>query len=172
MEKRSDILFLIGMPGSGKTFWSHKVSDQYGFELFDTDQLIETKEHALIPEIFDNKGEAYFRLQEHELLKELIQENAGFYVVSTGGGMPCFHDNLQQMKTAGTVIYLQASVDTLYENLKKELSGRPLLQEYEDDLKQRLATLLNARASCYEKADYIFNVEELTLSKFAAIFAS
>lgn len=169
MEKTSDILFLVGMPGSGKTYWARKIADEYGMEMHDTDQIIESEEQAIIPEIFDKKGEVYFRQKEHEVIKRIIKDKKAKSVVSLGGGAPCFHDNMQLMKDAGTVIYLKAVIDTLFEQIKNEISDRPLLKEHADDLHQRLQTLLSARESFYEQADHIFETEDLSLPTFAAI---
>lgn len=169
MENTSDILFLAGMPGSGKSYWAQQLAKEYGLEVHDTDHIIESEEQTFIPEIFDKRGEDYFRKKEHEVIMQIIAANRKKSVVSLGGGAPCYHDNMQLMKEAGTVIYLKAAIDTLFDQIRNEISDRPLLQEHADDLRKRLQTLLDARKHFYEQAHYIFEVEDLSLPKFAAI---
>ncbi len=168
MKKTSDLLFLIGMPGCGKTHWAQQIAQEYQLERCDTDQIIQSKEGTIIPEIFDKKGEAYFRQKEQEAIRQIIAEKTKA-VVSLGGGAPCFHDNIKLMKNAGTVIYLKASIDTLFEQIRKEISDRPLLKEHADDLRLRLQTMLAARRQFYEQAHHIFEVEGLSLATFAPI---
>lgn len=169
MEKTADLLFLAGMPGSGKSHWAQQVAAAYGYALVDTDKVIEAEEQAFIPEIFDKKGEDYFRKKEHEVITRLIDTRMDKMVISLGGGAPCFHHNMQLMKNAGTVIYLKAGIDTLFEQIKNEISDRPLLKEHADNLRTQLNALLSSRKIFYEQADHIFEVESLSLPKFAAI---
>src|SRR5437773_11285939 len=97
-------IFLMGFMGSGKTFFGKQLAQLLNYEFIDLDELIGKNEGATIAEIFFSKGEAYFRSKESSLLKSLSQnENA---VIATGGGTPCFHDNMKWMNEHGITVYL------------------------------------------------------------------
>jgi len=85
-------VFLIGLMGSGKTFWAHKLGVVLNMPVFDLDKEIEKAENKIIAEIFAEKGEAYFRGKENEILKSFAGKNN--FILSTGGGAPCFYDNI------------------------------------------------------------------------------
>lgn len=159
-------LFFIGMPGCGKTFWAKQLEDTLGWKRFDTDELIVTKTGKSIASIFESKGELFFRKIESSVLQELIEVNESF-VCSTGGGLPLNSNNFSLMKQNGTTIYLQASISLLLNNLKKEKEQRPLLKG--DNVEEKLQQLFSKRKADYEQADYIFNVEQLTLSQILTI---
>src|SRR3954463_10365891 len=97
-------VFLIGLMGSGKTFWAHKLSAILNIPAFDLDTEIEKAESKTIAEIFVEKGEAYFRKKENEILKN-FSDNKNF-ILSTGGGTPCFHDNIDWMNVQGITIWI------------------------------------------------------------------
>jgi shikimate kinase len=87
-------LFLIGLPGSGKSTLAKELSKKLKYPFTDTDELICKKEGSSIEEIFINKGENNFRKIESDILKELVRTN-GNAIISTGGGTPCFFDNME-----------------------------------------------------------------------------
>lgn len=141
-------MILIGFMGCGKSTAGYRLSYRLKKCLVDTDRLIEQKEGMRITEIFAQKGEAYFREKETIYLKELSAE-LGSRIISVGGGTPVKAENRAVLKELGTVIYLKASADTIYERLKKDTS-RPLLQC--EDPKQRICELMAERAAFYEEA--------------------
>ncbi len=116
-------IFLIGMPGSGKTTVSNLLAKQLGFQAYDTDELIKAGQKKSISEIFASDGEEYFRCLEHDLLCHWPYFNC---VVATGGGMPCFYDNLDLMHYNGKTVYLEASTTAIINRLRGD-STRPLL---------------------------------------------
>jgi shikimate kinase len=154
--------FLIGMPGSGKTFWAKQLANSLGVAFRDTDEMIVAKTGKTIPAIFEENGEAYFRKMETEVLQELRLLDRAF-VCSTGGGLPFYFDNFSLMKQNGTIIYLQASIPFLQQNLIAEKEQRPLLKE--GNLEEKLQQLFNERKAVYEQADFIIDVEQLTLTQ-------
>ena len=162
------MLFIIGMPGAGKTYWGVQVAAATGQKFVDLEAYIEQGEGAKIKELFDAIGEDAFRKKEHQYLARLIDSVQTNTVIACGGGTPCFHHNIGMMKQAGKVIYLSAEIDYLIENIKKEPGKRPLLIGKED-LTEYLATLLQQRRSFYEQAQYILPTENITLTNFTQI---
>ena len=90
--------------GCGKSYVGRNLAPLLGFEYIDVDKYIEEKEGLTIKEIFEQKGEDYFRLQEKEFIAQVDSEEN--LVVSTGGGAPCFFDNMDVMNEKGLTIYL------------------------------------------------------------------
>ena len=162
------MIFLIGMPGVGKTYWAEKIADAYGWEYYDLDQFIEQGEASSISAIFEHYGETAFRKKEHQYLAMLIDSEPVNTIIACGGGTPCFHQNLEMMKQAGTVVYLQAGITHLLHNLKSETGTRPLLST-RDDLEGYLTGLLKDRSACYEQAHYILQSENISLTNFDQI---
>lgn len=162
-------VFLIGMPGAGKTWWGRRIAAHYGLHFYDLDAVIEEKEGISIASIFEQSGETYFRKRESELLAELIARADSPAIIACGGGTPVFNDNMQRMKNKGTVIYLRAQLSTILRHLQSDNVPRPLLTK--KDIEAELEQLLRKRAPVYEKADHIFDVETLSVATFAKILA-
>ena len=155
--KNNNIL-LIGFMGSGKTTIGLRLSYKLSLEVLDTDKLIESREGMTISEIFKRKGEGYFRKLETDLMYELRDSKAR-KIYSLGGGTPVQLQNQSLIVQAGTVVYLRAKPETIYERLKYDTT-RPLLQ-CEDPL-SRIKDLLAKRSPAYERcADIIVDVDEM-----------
>ncbi|MFI3212465.1 MAG: shikimate kinase [Eubacteriales bacterium] len=149
-------IILIGFMGCGKTSVGIRLSYKVKMTFFDTDKLIENKEKTSITEIFATKGEAEFRNMENLCIKDLLKEKSN-HVISVGGGLPIQEQNRALLQELGTVIYLKANVDTIYERVKHD-TARPLLQG--EDPKGKIAELLAKRENIYETvADYIVVVD-------------
>ena len=116
--------------GSGKTHLGERLAAQLSRPFFDLDRLLEAGEGKTIPAIFAEKGEAAFRNLERQYLHTLEKEPPA--VIATGGGTPCFFDNLDWMNACGTTVYLETPVAVLYERLRGERAGRPLLAGLSD----------------------------------------
>jgi shikimate kinase len=159
------------MPGVGKTTWGRRLAEEYGLHFIDLDVYIEQQEKDSIPGLFTRYGEGGFRELEHNYLRKLIDDNDTIAVVACGGGTPCFYDNMDVMRSAGTVIYLVAGVQELSDNLEKSAEERPLLKG-KDDLGRYLAELLEQRTVCYERADHILHTGDISVATFAEIFSS
>ncbi|MBS1687923.1 MAG: shikimate kinase [Bacteroidetes bacterium] len=164
------MIFLIGMPGVGKSYWAEKLALANNIPHIDLDMLIEQKEGQSISSLFNTQGEAYFREIETTILNEIIDNNNSNAIIACGGGTPCFADNLTQMKKAGKTIYLHADVDLLISRLQNEREKRPLLQV--EDMSVHLQQLLNMRDHIYEQADYILDAKDISLSTFDKIISS
>ena len=117
-------IFLIGFMGVGKTSTSRELSKKLQVAETDTDAMIVEREQRSIAKIFEESGEAYFRSVETGMLDELAQESP--CIVSCGGGMAMRDENVRKMKESGTVIFLTATPETIYEHVK-DSTDRPLL---------------------------------------------
>ncbi len=151
--------------GSGKTHWGKLLSAKLQLPFRDLDSLIVDKEQKSIADVFSEKGEEYFRYREMETLEELVGREESF-VLSCGGGTPCFFNNIEFMKKSGRVVWLNTSVDVLKERLLKERMSRPLIKEISDEeLKRYIIRKLSERKMYYEQADIIVNEESITLEE-------
>lgn len=162
-----NIVFLVGMPGAGKTFWAEKLAAHYGRDVVDMDRQISILTGKKIAAIFKEKGEAYFREMEQGLLQQIIKNKDSWKaIVGCGGGTPAFNGNMDLMLQHGRVIYLQADINVLEQRLLKTDEQRPLL---EGGLKERLQALYNMRRNFYEQAHYTVNSETATIKDFDKI---
>lgn len=142
-------IFLIGMPGSGKSTIGRKVADSLSLPFIDLDQLIEQREGKSIPEIFSNQGEDYFRERESAILRELSSNDEN-YVMATGGGAPCFHSNIDVLNQSGLTVFLDVDVEILLDRVSHALN-RPLLGD-KSNQHARLQQLYESRREYYLKA--------------------
>lgn len=138
-------IVLIGFMGAGKTTIGKKLARQLGVGFVDTDHLIEARTGKKISDIFQEQGESYFRSLETQTLRELLNET-GQMVIAVGGGLPMQPENQPILKELGTVIFLEAGVDTLMRRLKND-TVRPKLQG--GDLRERITTLMQERKETY-----------------------
>lgn len=112
--------------GCGKSYIGRTIAPILGYDNIDMDKAIEANMQLSISEIFEQKGEAYFRQLEHEYIESLnIDYNL---IISTGGGAPCFNNNMELMNSKGITIYINRSKEKILEQLKKGMYKRPLLQ--------------------------------------------
>jgi shikimate kinase len=165
-DLRSNKIFLVGMPGSGKSTIGRLLAEKLAVAFIDLDTAIVEKEQESIAEIFEKKGEDYFRKVESEVLQSLLQTNEDF-IMSTGGGTPCFFDHMNILNRAGTTIYLKASVNLLTERTKKN-TKRPLLK---DNHESRIRQLLQDREPVYQMSNHIIEIKGLTLEEKVSTIA-
>lgn len=157
-----DNIILIGFMGSGKTSVGIRLSYQLKRTMIDTDKWIEQKQKKTVSEIFAQSGEKAFRRMETDCLRELIR-TADQQIISVGGGLPMREENHALLKALGTVIYLQATPEAVYERLKTDTT-RPLLQV--ENPKERIRTLLEQRAPVYKAcADVVLDVSDLSFDE-------
>ncbi len=150
-------LFLVGFMGAGKSFVGRRLAEQLQLEFLDLDQWIVERNQQSIPEIFAQRGEAGFREAEREALHHLPKE--GGLLVASGGGTPCFFDNMDWMNGRGVTIFLDASIDLLVDRLLPEMEHRPLLAgKSEVELRQFLEAKLEERRPFYEKAQVRYHL--------------
>ncbi len=157
-----DKIILIGFMGSGKSSVGKELSKKTGYKLLDSDTCIEEKKKKSINEIFKDDGERAFRDMESEFLKALALSEESF-ILSTGGGMPCFNDNAKLIKEIGKSFYLMASPDSIMERLKNDTS-RPLLRD--GNRYEKINSLLSKREEYYKKAaDVIIETDGKTVNE-------
>ena len=142
-----DHIILIGFMGAGKTAVGKRLARQMALTFVDTDDMIEAQEDRSISDIFAENGEAYFRSLETDVLHQLLDSKERC-VISVGGGLPVQPQNWTVLRELGTVVYLEAEIDTLLGRLKYD-TKRPKLQG--GDLKEKIETLMEQRKDIYEK---------------------
>jgi shikimate kinase len=144
-------IFLIGFMGSGKTTLGRKLAKRLDYQSIDLDKSIEFTQQMFIPTIFEQFGEEQFRSWERdELLTIIGNENV---VISTGGGTPCFSDNMNLMNSSGITVYLKMSPAALKSRLRKAKLPRPLLEnKSSDEVSSIISQLLAEREIFYNQA--------------------
>lgn len=155
-------VFLIGLPGSGKSTLGRALAGNLNMDFVDLDHVIEVRERAVIPEIFKFKGEDYFRRLESAVLREWAQMDKDF-VMSTGGGTPCFYDGMALINASGVSVFLDESVDVIVSRLSAN-THRPLLRsDNAEDMRAKLEKLRSERLPIYQQAAIV--VESPTVTK-------
>jgi shikimate kinase len=154
------LIFLIGFMASGKSYVGKKLAAAMDFDFHDLDDYIEKKENLSVTEIFEKKGEAFFRQKESEYLADFLTKKN--IIVATGGGCPCFFDNIDKMLNSGLVIYLFAHNELIFKRLRNsDLSQRPLLKNKTDEeLRQFITEKVKERSIFYDRAEAIFEIKE------------
>lgn len=147
-------IFLIGFMGSGKTTWGKKVANAMELPFVDLDHAIVAQTGLSIPQYFETHGEEQFRLLEREVLHQYSGHQA---IVSTGGGAPCYFDNMDWMLTHGTTLYLKHSAKSLYQRLSQsDPKKRPALKGLTGEtLLTFIQSKLEERAPHYDRAHLI-----------------
>lgn len=144
--------FIVGYMASGKSTFGKELAKDKGLPFLDLDECVDSREGRSISEIFAKEGEEYFRKREREILHEICNE-ADEFVLATGGGTPCFFDNMDYMNQAGTTVFLNTSPLVIVDRLKRQRADRPLLAMYSDDeLEFFVREHLESRLSFYLKA--------------------
>jgi len=151
-------IYLLGFMGCGKSYLGKRLAEHLNWQFLDMDAYLEAKEGKTITQIFAEGGESLFR----ELEKNYLTATADFdnAVIATGGGCPCFYDNMEWMDVSGRTIYLKTPTSILVERLQAETAHRPLLA---GKTKQELTAFIEAklaeRAPIYEQAQVIFEYQ-------------
>ena len=162
-------IYLIGFMGSGKTHWGRRLGTKLNLPFYDLDTVISEQENKTVAEIFAAQGEEYFRYQEKETLERISADQESF-ILSCGGGTPCFFNNIEFMKKNGKVVWLNTSIDMLTERLQKERMTRPLISEVdEDDLRRYIIRKLSERRMYYQQADVTVGEENTNLDELIHI---
>lgn len=161
------MIFFMGMPGSGKSFWGSTLASACGLPFIDLDACLEERLQMTIAEYFEAHGEDAFRVKEREMLTEVIATKGKNYVIACGGGTPAFFDNLQKMKEAGCTIYLHADMNMIVQRLAHSPTRRPLLEGKE--INSALTELYDQRNPFFSQADYIFDVDNISVTNFEKI---
>jgi len=155
-------IFLIGMPGSGKTTLGKRLAKEMLMSFVDLDKEIERREGKSVQQIFAENGEDYFRQVESKELIEWAGSDRNF-VMATGGGTPCFCKGIEVINQSGLSIFLDVPLSTLLSRVGKK-NNRPLLNAIDiEERKQKLSSLLANRSEIYKRAN--ITVENADLSK-------
>lgn len=153
-------VFLIGYMGAGKTTVGKVLSERLGLSFIDLDHYIEGRYHKTVGQLFAERGEDEFRDIERRMLREVAMFED--ILVSTGGGTPCFFDNMDFMNESGKTVYLKVSVDELAKRLEICKTTRPVLKGRSgDELKQFIDDSLQKREPFYTKASLVFDAENM-----------
>lgn len=161
-------IVLCGYMGSGKSQVGRLLASKLGVVFFDLDDQIEINQQKSIKKIFSEKGEIFFRKKENEVLKELLNAPENF-ILSLGGGTPCYADNLEILKNNKEVrlIYLKVELNKLTKRLFNEKEKRPLIsdQESRESLNDFIRKHLFERQYYYLQSDIILDVSELSIEE-------
>ena len=172
------IVFLIGFMGSGKSFYAKGLSEHLDVPFVDLDQFIEEQQAISISEIFEKIGEPAFRTIESLAIQQVYADllsrttekqdkNGILGIISSGGGTPCFNQNMEWMNKHGLTIWINPEEEIIWERLIKERQTRPLVANLtEDELRDFIHQKLIERKPYYEKAQYVINQPDLTISEF------
>ena len=155
--------------GSGKTTYGRLIAKEQNMSFVDLDAFIEEKYLKSITSLFEELGESQFRKIEREALREVAHfDNC---LIATGGGTPCFFDNMDYMNSMGDTIYLRTSVRELRDRLKMSRSKRPLLnQKTDQELESHIAEMLEKRENHYLRAKFILDTDDLNLNNSMSSF--
>ncbi len=146
MDKKKSPVYLIGFMGCGKSTIGRRLAGRLGADCLEMDEILAKRAGKTIAKIFEEDGEAAFRRMESELLRETAGQAA---VVSCGGGVALRQENAAQMRRTGTVLFLAAAPQTIYERVKNH-TGRPLLDGHMNV--EYITELMEKRAPYYEAA--------------------
>lgn len=156
-------IFLVGMPGCGKSTVGQLLAQKLNCSFLDLDTLVEEQEGQTVAQVFEQKGQDYFRAAEAKALRR-VAELPKPVVLATGGGAACFHGNMAYMQAQGTSVYLQLTVAELLQRLlQQNLHARPLLRgKSEAELTAYLRQTLAQREPFYAQASFTLAVGQLS----------
>ena len=153
-------IFLIGFMGSGKTYWGNKWAHASGYNFFDIDATVELNAGKTIARIFAEDGEEHFRNLETLELRNMLHKKS--FIAATGGGTPCFNDNISWMKKNGTPVYLRSSPGNILKRLVTEKEKRPLIKNLQnEELLFYITEKIKEREPFYNQAKIILDVDDL-----------
>lgn len=156
-------IYITGMMGSGKSYLGRQLSSAMNIPFTDLDDMIESAAGKSISSIFETGGETAFRLLERKALEVTFTQSPG--IIATGGGTPCFFDNMQHMNEQGLTIWLQCETETLVQRLLPEQSHRPLLRNMDaNTLHHFLVQKSEERKPFYQQCHYHIPENEQTIS--------
>ena len=157
-------IILIGFMGVGKSTIANGLSKSLGFDVLDTDKMIEDRQSRSINEIFANEGEQTFREMESVILNDLVG-STDHSVISTGGGIVIREENIKVLRSMGVVFWLDAGVDSILDRVTGN-RDRPLLRT--EDPRETIQNLLSEREPLYENcADERIQTDDLSVDEIS-----
>ena len=158
----------MGYMGSGKSIISKELSSKLRFKNIDLDNEISSEIGLYIPEVFQKKGELFFRKKEKETLERVLNSQEDV-ILSLGGGTPCYYNNIDVINERSVSVYLVANVDTLVKNLLHEREKRPLIAGIkEEELPNFIGQHLMERNQYYSKAKVAVMVNDWDLDRIVS----
>ena len=156
-------VILVGLPGSGKSTFGKQLAQTLRFPYLDLDQVIEDYHLLSIPEIFSRYGEGKFREWETESLNRLLSRDESF-VLATGGGAPCFNDNMELINQKGISVYLDVPLDAISRRLKSsKIQNRPMFEGLDQgEIILKLKSLQSQREYFYNQAKIKLSGEDFS----------
>lgn len=155
-------IYLIGMPGSGKTTLGKQLAKALNYSFVDMDEEIEKAERKSINEIFSKKGEEEFRDIEQDTLHEIATGKN--LVVSTGGGAPCFYDNMKFINNSGLSIFINVPAQELANRIVKGNKRPMFLNKSIEEVEAEVSDKILSRLSFYNQAQIIISGSNIQLS--------
>ncbi|QWX84494.1 AAA family ATPase [Cellulophaga sp. HaHaR_3_176] len=154
-------IVLVGYMGSGKSTIGKLLSKKLKINFIDLDEYIESELKSSVSDIFKERGELFFRKKEHEYVKKIMEEKKSF-ILSTGGGTPCYSNNLGVISDkTDNVFYLKVSISGLISRLTLEKDSRPLIKNIkEDDLPEFIGKHLFERNNFYLQAKNVITCDD------------
>ncbi len=154
---------LIGLPGSGKSTFGKQLASAMKLEFLDLDNLIEARVGQSIPDIFSLRGEDEFRRVESEILKEVLEREEDL-ILASGGGAPCFFDNMDHINQFSTSVYLDLPLTSIASRLSHSKHGnRPMFRGMDkQQILDKLNELSEARRSFYNKSKIKLSGEDFS----------
>ena len=153
-------ILLIGFMAAGKTTLGKALARDLGLQFIDLDHYIENRYHSTVGQIFAERGEEAFRQIEQRMLHEVAEFED--VIIATGGGTPCFFDNMDYMNAQGITVYLEASVDVIHTRLTIARVQRPLVKgKTADELRHYITDMLEHRRPHYARAQHLFCADRL-----------
>jgi shikimate kinase len=154
-------IILVGYMTSGKSTIGKLISEELNIPFYDLDHLIETNLNLKINEIFEQKGELFFRKKEREILIDFLNSTEN-YILALGGGTPCYYDNFELYQLVNIhSIYLKASIATLVNRLQTQKATRPLVSRFNnEELQEFVAKHLFERNYFYNQVKTVVSVDE------------
>ncbi len=156
-------IYLIGYMGCGKSTLGKRLAKHLNLEFVDMDHYIEMRNHKTIPQIFAEEGESEFRKKERKALEELSEFSN--IVIATGGGAPCFFDNIDLMNQTGATIYMNIDPAILADRLIHSKTERPLIKgKTKEELIVFIDEMLTKRRPFYSQAKHEITEPDIELS--------
>ena len=161
-------IFLVGYMASGKTTVAKKLAKKLGLEFVDLDKEIVRAAEMNIPEIFKVRGEMAFRKMEQKQLRKWMAKDG--FVMACGGGTPCFYESMDEMKAAGTTVYLQMTPKAVVDRVQSAKEERPILKGLSNEkMLEKVTGQIEKRERFYSKAEWTVNGVNLDLDELAGM---